>query len=174
MLGGQTMLLHAKWMLPEYISTILWPFALKCCEDCLNNFVHHADNQTPYETLAGLESSKIIMSNFHTFGCPCYVLDQRLQSGNGAVPKWKPCAQIGIYVGCSPSHASNVALIFNPRTGNVSSQIRIIFNDELLECNIFALAWSHHIGQTLCIPLPRFRCIMKSRWEPGNQFWTWK
>ena len=28
-----TMLLHAKRMLPEYISTILWPFALKCAKD---------------------------------------------------------------------------------------------------------------------------------------------
>jgi hypothetical protein len=86
-------------MLPEYISTILWPFALKCCEDCFTNLVDHADDQMPYETLAGLESSKIIMSNFHTFGCPCYVSDQRLQSGNGTAPKWEPCARMGIYVG---------------------------------------------------------------------------
>jgi hypothetical protein len=33
MLCARTMLLHAKRMLPEYISTILWPFALKCAED---------------------------------------------------------------------------------------------------------------------------------------------
>ncbi len=39
-LGAQTLLLHAKRMLPEYISTILWPFALKCAEDRLNNLVH--------------------------------------------------------------------------------------------------------------------------------------
>jgi hypothetical protein len=32
-LGGHTLLLHAKRMLPEYISTILWPFAIKCYED---------------------------------------------------------------------------------------------------------------------------------------------
>jgi hypothetical protein len=96
------LLLHAKRMLPEYNSTILWPFLLKCCKDCLNNLVHCADDQTPYEMLAGLESSKIIMLNFHTFGSPCYVLDHRLQSGNGAVPKWEPRAPMGIYVGCSP------------------------------------------------------------------------
>jgi hypothetical protein len=39
-LGARTLLLHAKWMLPEYVSTILWPFALKCTEDRLNNLVH--------------------------------------------------------------------------------------------------------------------------------------
>jgi hypothetical protein len=39
-LGARTLLLHAKRMLPEYISTILWPFALKCAKDRLNNLVH--------------------------------------------------------------------------------------------------------------------------------------
>ncbi len=78
-------------MLPEYISTILWPFALKCCEDQLNNLTHRADGQTPYQMLAGLEKSKIVMSNFHTFGCSCYALDHCLQSGSGTIPKWEPC-----------------------------------------------------------------------------------
>jgi hypothetical protein len=42
-LGAQTLLLHAKQMLPEYISTIICPFALKCCKDWLNNLTHSAD-----------------------------------------------------------------------------------------------------------------------------------
>ncbi len=42
-LGAQTLLLHAKRMLPEYISTILWPFALKCAKDRLNNLIHQED-----------------------------------------------------------------------------------------------------------------------------------
>ncbi len=124
------MLFHTKQMPLEYISTILWPFALKCCGDCLNNLIHRADNQTPYKMLADLESSNIIMSNFHTFDCPCNVLDHWLQSGNGAVLKWETCTQIGIYVGCSPSHASNVALILNPRTGHVSPQFLVVFDDD--------------------------------------------
>jgi hypothetical protein len=55
-LGGRTLLLHAKHMFPEYISTILWPFAVKCYEDRLNNLVHRADGCTPYETLASLDA----------------------------------------------------------------------------------------------------------------------
>ncbi len=90
-LGLQTLLLHAKQMLQEYISMILWPSALKCCKYWLNNLTHCADGQTPYQTIAGLESSKIILSNFHTFVCPCYVLDHRLQSGNGTISKSEPC-----------------------------------------------------------------------------------
>ena len=70
------------------------------------------------------------MSNFHTFGRPCYVLDHQLQSGNGVVLKWEPRACMGIYVGRSPSHASNVALIFNLRTGHISPQFHIVFDDD--------------------------------------------
>jgi hypothetical protein len=70
------------------------------------------------------------MSDFHTFGCPCYVLDHRLQSETGMIPKWEPRARMGIYVGCSPAHASNVALILNPRTGHVSPQFHIVFDDD--------------------------------------------
>jgi hypothetical protein len=39
-LGAWTLLLHAKRMLPEYILAILWPFALKCAKDRLNNLVY--------------------------------------------------------------------------------------------------------------------------------------
>jgi hypothetical protein len=95
MLGARIILLHAKQMLPEYISTVLWPFALKCTEDWMNNLVHCADGRTPYKSLTGLDSVKLDVSNFHTFGCPCYVLDHCLQSGNSMVPKWEPRAQMG-------------------------------------------------------------------------------
>ncbi len=40
---ARILLLRAKCMLPEYISMIMWPFALKCAEDKLNNLVHRAD-----------------------------------------------------------------------------------------------------------------------------------
>ncbi len=57
-LCARTMLLHAKRMLPEYISTILWPFALKCAEDRMNNLVHQADGQTPFRlSLVWIKSS---------------------------------------------------------------------------------------------------------------------
>jgi hypothetical protein len=129
-LGGQTLLLHAKCMFPEYISTILWPFAVKCYKDRLNNLVHCADGCTPYETLASLDAAPINTSIFHTFGCPCYVLDHRLQSGTGRIPKWEPRTRIGIYVGQLPSHASNVTLILNPRTRHVLPQFHVVYNDD--------------------------------------------
>jgi hypothetical protein len=66
MLDAWTILLHAKQMLPEYISTILWPFALKCTEDWTNNLVHRAYGRTPYQALTGLDPIKLDVWNFHT------------------------------------------------------------------------------------------------------------
>ena len=96
----------------------------------MNNLVHQADGRTPYQTLTGLDQVKLDVSNFHTFGCPCYVLDHRLQSGNSMIPKWEPRARMGLYVGRSPSHAANVALIFNPCTGHIFLQFHVIFDDD--------------------------------------------
>jgi hypothetical protein len=76
-------------MCPEYISTILWPLAVKCFKDMMNHLLPWADGCTPFEMLAGLESAPTNVSIFHTFSCPCYVLDHRLQSGSGKFSTWK-------------------------------------------------------------------------------------
>jgi hypothetical protein len=37
---------------------------------------------------------------------------------------------MGLYVGRSPSHTANVALIFNPCTGHVSPQFHVVFDND--------------------------------------------
>ncbi len=96
----------------------------------MNHLVHRADGRMPFETLASLDSAPLKVSNFHTFGCPCYVLDHRLQLGLGQIPKWEPRSRMGIYVGRSSSHAYNVGLILNPRTGHVSPQFHVVYDDD--------------------------------------------
>ena len=56
-------------------------------------------------------------------------MDSRLQSGIAGPPKWEPRSRLGIYVGHSPSHAGSVALVLNPRTGHVSPQYHVVFDD---------------------------------------------
>ncbi|KAL7462696.1 hypothetical protein ACHAXS_003067 [Conticribra weissflogii] len=92
---SRTLLLHAQRHWPEYITTMLWPFALKAALDRMNQ-LH----------------------------------DNRLQSNPKGVPKWEPRARLGIYVGRSPNHAGNVALVLNPKTGLVSPQFHVVFDDE--------------------------------------------
>ena len=68
------------------------------------------------------------LQDFHTFGCPCYILDHRLQTDPKDVAKWEPRARVGIYLERSPTHAFNVALVLNPKTGIVSPQWHVVFD----------------------------------------------
>ena len=65
---------------------------------------------------------------FHSFGCPAFGLDNALQSGQG-LPKWSARSRLGVYLGTSPNHTRSVALILNPRTGHVSPQFHVKFDD---------------------------------------------
>ena len=69
-------------------------------------------------------------NNFHTWGCPVFVLDEANQSGLTGSPKWNPRARAGVYLGHSPSHAGNVSMFLNLKTGYVSPQYHIIVDDD--------------------------------------------
>ena len=56
------------------------------------------------------------------------MLDNALQSGQSA-PKWRKRSRLGVYLGPSPNHARSVALVLNPRTGHVSPQFHVKFDD---------------------------------------------
>ena len=54
----------------------------------------------------------------------------RLQSvGEGGPTKWDPRYRIVIYIGRSPSHYGSVALVMNPKSGLVSTQFHLVFDD---------------------------------------------
>ena len=61
------------------------------------------------------------------FGCPLYVLAQPMHDG-GHQNKWKEISRIGIYLGRSPDHARNVALVLYRTTGFVSSHYHVQFD----------------------------------------------
>jgi len=58
-----------------------------------------------------------------------YVLESKVQTSAKGLPKWEPRARIGVYLGRSPAHAGNVALVLNPSTGHVLPQYHVIFDD---------------------------------------------
>ena len=124
-----TLLLHAMRFCPEYISQILWPFAIKCAEDRISNLLIDIDGLTAEMKFSNSPSATVDLRNFHTFGCPCYILDSRVQSNPKGLPKWEPRARLGIYLGHSPAHAGSVALVMNPKTGLVSPQFHVVFDD---------------------------------------------
>ena len=65
-----------------------------------------------------------------TWGCPAYVLDPKLQDGK-KIPKWKPCSCLGQFLGRSTrAHAGNVGLIRILRTGAISPQFHVVYDDQ--------------------------------------------
>ena len=65
----------------------------------------------------------------HVWGCPVYVLDADLQDGK-RVPKWNRRARMGQFLGFSRQHCSSlVGMVRNLRTGFVSPQYHLVFDD---------------------------------------------
>ena len=78
-----------------------------------------------------LFSGTTVLTNicsFHPFGCPVYVLHNTLQA-RIKISKWDSRSRLGLYLGPSPRHARSVGLVLNLRTGLVSPQFHMKFDD---------------------------------------------
>jgi len=126
---ARTILLHAKRHWPTMISVILWPFAYKYAEYIYNHMSVDDKGLSPIQKFCNGNTHQIDMDQLHTWGCPCYVLDSKLQSGSSMMPKWEPRSRLGFYLGHSPCHAGTVALVLNPSTLHVSPQFHVAFDD---------------------------------------------
>ena len=115
---------------PEYITIMLWPFAAKCSEERMNNLNIDLNGETTDMKFSSAKAVNVQLKHYHAFGCPVYILDLRLQSNPKGVPKWGPLSRLGIYVGHSPAHAGSVALVLNPKSGLVSSQFHVVYDDQ--------------------------------------------
>jgi hypothetical protein len=83
-LVSRTLLLHAKRHWPDYITTMMWLFALKEAAIRLNRLSPRSDSRSCEATLFNNDTDHFV------FGSPCFVLDSRLQSGIAGPPKWEP------------------------------------------------------------------------------------
>ena len=108
---------------------MLWPYALKDFAEQLNLLKVDDDRITLMENFAGT-TRYITLKNYHTWGCPVYVLGTIFQGDISGLTKWEPRSHAGIYIGHSTFHAGSVALVLNPATGHVSPQFHVVFDDE--------------------------------------------
>jgi hypothetical protein len=120
-------LLHAKAHWPSAIELNLWPYALRNANHLLATIPDREDGSCPLERFSQSNVSPLLKSN-HTFGCPVYALQNRLQA-RGHLPKWNSRARLGIYLGPSPRHASSVSLVLNISSGLVSPQCHVKHDD---------------------------------------------
>jgi len=56
-------------------------------------------------------------------------LHKTLQDATGSSHKWRSRCWQGIYLGHSPMHAGNVALVYNPSTTHVTPQFHVTWDD---------------------------------------------
>ena len=125
---ARTMLSHGMHAWPQVVTKSLWPFALKASCRARNKFNLDDDNCSPEMKLAGVKTTPEIR-NEHPLFCPVFTLHKGLQGGHGTIPKWNPRSNAGVYLGHSPEHASNVALVLNLTTGHVSPQYHVVLDD---------------------------------------------
>jgi hypothetical protein len=127
----RTMMIHAALRWPSQSERDLWPMAMAHAVHLHNAKPSITSGFNPDELWTRTKSSHSALLNAHTWGCPVYILEARLQDGM-KLPRWNPKARQGQYMGASPLHASTVGLVRNLRTGNISPQFHVVY-DEFFE-----------------------------------------
>lgn len=125
---ARSMLMHAHRRWENCITANLWPYALRMANEAFNNLPSLVDSKrrSPLQMFA---KSNVVVNpkHFQPFGCPVYVLDNDLQLKK-PFHKWKERSRVGIYIGQSPIHSRNVALVLDRETGLVSPQFHVKYD----------------------------------------------
>ena len=87
---SRTILLHAQRYWPEYVDTMIWHFAVNSAIERLNFLRLCLDENNPTAKFYNIKNIKPNAHEYHTFGCPVYVLNSKLQSVSIGPPKWEP------------------------------------------------------------------------------------
>ena len=116
---ARAMLLHAQLRWPDQTTPDLWPMAMQHACFLVNNIPNPINGFAPNELFGKQLHTKTDLTKLAVWGCPTYVLEPTLQDGR-KLPKWKSRSRRGQYMGWSPIHASNVALVRNLNTGRIS------------------------------------------------------
>ena len=121
-------MLHAalRWKNGPVDSTF-WPFAVRhACY--VYNHCPDASGTCPADKFFGNTVPRHKLLDLHCWGCPVYVLNPKLQQGR-KLPKWEPRSRRGVFMGLSRVHSSDVPLVLNIRTGHISPQFHVVFDD---------------------------------------------
>jgi len=124
---ARALLLHSALHWKTGIDSSLWPLAVSYAA-FIYNHLSNAQGIAPADLFTGVQIPRHKLKTFHTWGCPVYVLDPKLQQGM-KLPCWEPRARRGICVGYSSIRFSDVPLVLNLHTGHISSQYHVVFYD---------------------------------------------
>ena len=106
----------------------LWPFAVKHAAWIHNRLPNRVTGLTAIEMLTSAKADHRELMRSHVWGCPVYVLDPKLQSGQ-KIPKWNKRSRLGQFLGFLEEHSSLIANVRHLRTGHVSPQYHCAYDD---------------------------------------------
>ena len=128
---ARAMLLHSALHWPKEHQLTHWPMAMDHAVWVWNN-LPMADGMFPIEKFTGQKSGSYNhLRACHVWGSPCYVLDPKIVEGK-KIPKWSPRSRQGKFMGYSKEHASNAGLLLNPKTGFMSVQYHVLYDDQFM------------------------------------------
>jgi hypothetical protein len=160
-------MLHVATDWPQHANAKYWPQAINYAAWIFNRLPNMESGIAPNEIWSGMRSSSSKLSHAHIFRCPVYVLDASLQDGK-KIPKWNPCACLGLFLGFSNLHSSQVPLVLNVATGHISPQFHVIFYDKFETINSLPLDQPLKKQWAQIITLGR-KCFMKVNYDENNR-----
>jgi len=125
---ARVMMLHASIRWPETADATLWPMAVDYAAHVYNHVPGIRTGQSPMDIFTGSLVPRHGLKDLHVWGCPSYVLDPKMQNGM-KLPRWEPRSRRALFVGMSPNHSSNVPLVLKLKTGSISPQFHVVFDD---------------------------------------------
>ena len=131
---ARAMMIHAMIHNPNEVNLDLWPFAVKYAVYLWNKMPKEDGGKSPEEVFYSVISDHQHLRDAKVFGCPAYVLDPRLQDGK-KIPKWSPRSRLGQFLGRSEVHAGTVGLIRNLRTGKITPQYNVVYDNHFTTVN---------------------------------------
>ena len=122
--------IHASKQLPGVVTIHLWPYAMRMANQAYNStpLSSHTDKRSPNKIFDN-SAINLNLKHWKPFGCPAYVLKAELQGTTRIHPKWDARSRAGIYLGQSPIHNRNVALVLNIHARYVSPQFHVKFDE---------------------------------------------
>ena len=145
---ARTMLIHANSRWSQCITANLWPYAVRAASEAINNApsMQHPKRKSPLQLFSKTEVL-VNPKHYQPFGCPAFVLDNALQAQQ-PFHKWNQRSRVGIYLGHSPLHGKNVALILDRTTGLVSPQFHVKYDPQFhtVKQDYFDSHWQQKAG----------------------------
>jgi hypothetical protein len=120
-------ILHACLHWKNGIDSSLWHMAVKYAAHVYNQ-MPKLNGVCPADFFSGSTVPSHRLLDLHVWGYPVYVLDSKLQQGQ-KLPRWQPQSRQGILLGLSTQHASEVPLVLNCKTGSITTQFHVVFDD---------------------------------------------